>query len=64
MIEGIAVYCDRWCREYSIDEIEFNFLSNEQFPPLQELFDNFANLGEILAGISATNFIWFFVFLD
>ncbi len=59
MIEGIAIYCDGWCRQYSIDELAFHLLSNDQLPPLQELFDNFTGLGEIRAGISAASFIGF-----
>lgn len=59
MIEGIAVYSDGWCREYSVDEIVFHFLSNDQLPPLQELFDDFANLGEIRGGFCAASFIGF-----
>jgi hypothetical protein len=59
MIEGIAICCDGWCREYTVDEIAFHLLSNNQLPSLQELFDDFANLGEIRAGISAASFIGF-----
>jgi hypothetical protein len=59
MIEGIAVDCDGWCREYTVDEIAFHLLSNDQLPLLQELFDDFANLGEIRAGIYAASFIGF-----
>jgi hypothetical protein len=50
MIEGIAICCEGWCREYNVDEVAFYLLSNNQLPPLQELFDAFANLGEIRAG--------------
>lgn len=59
MIEGIAIYCDGWCREYTVDDIVFHLLSNDQLPPLQELFDDFANLGEIRAGFYAASFIGF-----
>jgi hypothetical protein len=59
MIEGLAIYSDGWCREYTVDEIAFYFLSNDQLPSLQELFDDFANLGEIRAGISAASIIGF-----
>ncbi|UCF06539.1 MAG: hypothetical protein JSV33_05800 [bacterium] len=59
MIEGIAVYCDGWCREYSVDEIAFHYLSRGQLPPLRELFDNFATLGEIRAGFYAASLIGF-----
>jgi hypothetical protein len=61
MIEGVAVCCDGWCREYSVDEIAFHLLSNDQLPKLEELFKNFASLGEIRAGISAGSFIGFIV---
>jgi len=59
MIEGIAVYGDGWCREYSVDEIAFSFLSNDRLPTLPELFDDYASLGEIRAGFSAASFIGF-----
>jgi len=59
MIEGIAIYSDGWCREYTVDEIAFHLLSNDQLPSLQELFDDYANLGEIRAGFSAASFIGF-----
>ena len=61
MIEEISVCCDGWCREYSVDEIAFHFLSNDQLPKLQELFENFSALGEICAGISTGSFIGFIV---
>jgi len=59
MIEGIAVYCDGWCREYTVDEVAFHFLSNDQLPSLQELFNDYVSLGEIRAGLSAASFIGF-----
>jgi hypothetical protein len=59
MIEGIAVYCDGWCRQYTVDEIAFHFLSNNQLPTLQQLFNDFSGLGEIRACISAASFICF-----
>lgn len=59
MIEGIAICCDGWCREYTVDEVAYYLLSNNQLPPLQELFDSFANLGEIRAGFYAASFICF-----
>ncbi len=59
MIEGIAIYSDGWCREYTVDEIAFYLLSNGQLPSLRELFDNYANLGEIRAGVSAASLIGF-----
>jgi hypothetical protein len=57
MIEGIAVYSDGWCREYTVDEIAFQFLSNGQLPTLRELFEDYAKLGEIRAGFSAASLI-------
>jgi hypothetical protein len=59
MIEGIAVYCDGWCREYTTDEVAFHFLSNDQLPSLQKLFADYATLGEIRAGLCAASFIGF-----
>ena len=59
MIEGIAVYSDGWCREYTIDEIAFRFLSDGQLPPLQELFDDYGTLGEIRGGMYAASVIGF-----
>lgn len=59
MIEGIAVHSDGWCREYTVDEIASHLLSNGQLPSLHELFNNYADLGEIRAGFSAASFIGF-----
>lgn len=59
MIEGIAVHVDGWCREYTVDEMASHLLSNDQLPSLPELFDDFANLGEIRAGFFAASFIGF-----
>jgi hypothetical protein len=59
MIEGIAIYSDGWCREYTNDEIAFRFLSDGQLPPLQELFDNYRTLGEIRGGFYAASVIGF-----
>jgi len=59
MIEGIAVYCDGWCREYNVDEIAFSLLTKNQLPPLQKLFEDFTSLGEIRAGFYAASFIGF-----
>jgi hypothetical protein len=59
MIEGIAICSDGWCREYTVDEVAFHFLSTGQLPSLQKLFDDYASLGEIRAGFSAASFIGF-----
>lgn len=59
MIEGIAVYCDGWCREYSVDEIAWHFLSRDELPPLQELFDDPRALGEIRGGFYSASVIGF-----
>jgi len=59
MIEGIAIYCDGWCRLYTVDEIALHFLINGQLPTPQELVTDFRSLGEIRAGISAASFIGF-----
>jgi hypothetical protein len=59
MIEGIAICSDGCCREYTVDEVAFHLLSNGQLPSLQELFDDYASLGEIRAGFFAASFIGF-----
>jgi len=59
MIEGIAIYADGWCREYTVDEIAFRFVTDGELPPLRELFDNYRTLGEIKAGIYAASIIGF-----
>jgi hypothetical protein len=59
MIEGIAVYADGWCREYTVDEIAFRFVADSELPPLPELFANYRTLGEIKAGIYAASVIGF-----
>jgi hypothetical protein len=57
MIEGIAICSDGWCREYSVDEIAYHLLRSGQLPPLQDLFADFAELGEIRAGVYAASVI-------
>ncbi len=59
MIEGIAVYCDGWCREYNVDEIAYHLLSHGQLPPLENLFEDFTSLGEIRGGVYAASVIGF-----
>ncbi len=59
MIEGIAIHCDGWCREYTVDEVAFHLLSNGQLPPLREFLDDFNSLGEIRAGFYAASLIGF-----
>jgi len=59
MVEGVAIYNDGWCREYSVDEIAAELLSQNKLPPLERLFANFRELGEINAGIYAASFIGF-----
>jgi hypothetical protein len=56
MIEGVAVYCDGWCREYTVDEVAMSLLSSGELPPL---FENYADLGEIRAGFYAASVIGF-----
>jgi hypothetical protein len=59
MVEGLPIYCDGWCREYSVDEIAFKLLSSGELPPLEQFFDDFAKLGEIRAGFYAASVIGF-----
>lgn len=59
MIEGVAVFCDGWCREYNVDEIAYHLLSHGQLPPLENLFEDFASLGEIRGGFYAASVIGF-----
>lgn len=59
MIEGIPVYCDGWCREYSVDEMAYHFLSKEDLPQLSALFDDPRALGEIRGGFYAASIIGF-----
>jgi hypothetical protein len=59
MVEGVAIYNDGWCREYSVDEIAAELLSQNKLPSLGSLFTNFRELGEINAGIYAASFIGF-----
>jgi hypothetical protein len=59
MIEGISIYVDGWCREYTVDEVAYTLLANEELPHLKELFENYADLGEIKTGFYAGSFIGF-----
>jgi hypothetical protein len=61
MIEGIPVFCDGWCREYSVDEIAYHFASRNALPPLREFFDDYIGLGEIRAGFYAGSFVGFII---
>lgn len=59
MIEGIPIYCDGWCREYTVDQIAFHLLSSGDLPPLKKFFDDYATLGEIRGGFYAASVIGF-----
>jgi hypothetical protein len=59
MIEGISVFSDGWCREYSVDEVAYFFLSKDELPSLEVLFENFTSLGEIKGGFYAASVIGF-----
>lgn len=59
MIEGISIYSDGWCREYTVDEVAFHLLTNNQIPPLQEFLNDYSSLGEIRAGFYAASLIGF-----
>ena len=59
MIEGVSIYNDGWCGEYSIDEIAAEFLSQNKLPPLDTLFTDYRELGEIKAGMYSGSFIGF-----
>jgi hypothetical protein len=55
MIEGIAVSCDGWCREYTVDEVALHLLSAGRLPPLKEFVASHRSLGEIAGGIYAAS---------
>ncbi len=59
MVEGIAVACDGWCREYTVDQIAYYYLSKGELPSLENLFQNFRSLGEIRGGFYAASVIGF-----
>ena len=59
MIEGVSISNDGWCREYSIDEIAAELLSQDNLPPLETLFTDYRELGEIKAGMYSGSFIGF-----
>jgi hypothetical protein len=59
MIEGVAVFCDGWCREFTVDEVASSLLSKGEFPPLKEFFETYAGLGEIRAGFYAASVVGF-----
>ena len=61
MVEGIPVYCDGWCREYSIDQIAYSMLKNDQLPKPDILFNEYRTLGEIRAGFSSASLVGFIV---
>jgi hypothetical protein len=61
MIEGIPIYCDGWCQEYSVQQIAFSLLKTNQLPDIHVLFDNYFNLGEIRAGFSSASLIGFII---
>jgi hypothetical protein len=57
MIEGIPIFCDGWCREYSVDEIAAHLLSEGELPAFQDFFVEYSSLGEIRAGFYAASII-------
>lgn len=59
MIEGIPVYCDGWCQEYSTLQIAHSLLKAGELPDLNLLFTEYMSLGEIRAGFSSASFVGF-----
>ena len=59
MTEGIAIFCDGCCREYTVDEVAYALLKSGQLPALNKFFGNFSELGEIKAGFYAGSLIGF-----
>lgn len=59
MIEGIAIAADGWCREYSVDEIAYHYLTAGELPALSELPTGMRELGEIRGGVYAASVIAF-----
>jgi hypothetical protein len=59
MIEGIPVYCDGWCQDYSVLQIANFLLKAKELPELNVLIHEYFNLGEIRAGISSASFVGF-----
>jgi len=57
MIEGVSVYCDGWCQDYSVLQIAYTLLKDDELPGLRELFEDYVELGEIKAGFSSASFI-------
>jgi hypothetical protein len=51
---------DGWCREYSVDEIAYHYLTAGELPPLPELPTGMRELGEIRGGVYAASVISFF----
>lgn len=59
MVEGIAIHCDGWCREHTVNEVAYQLLIEEQLPSFAGLFNNYSELGEIRAGFYSASLICF-----
>lgn len=59
MVEGIPVYCDGWCGEYSVNQVAYYLMKENTLPTLDNLFINYRDMGEIPAGFSSASLAGF-----
>jgi len=59
MVEGIPVYCDGWCGEYSANQVAYFLMNQDRLPTLDDLILNYRDMGEIPAGFSSASLAGF-----
>jgi hypothetical protein len=57
LLEGVAVYVDGWCREYSVDDVALYLARADSLPSLDQLSTGYEGLGEVRAGIAAASLV-------
>ena len=59
MVEGIPVYCDGWCGEYSVNQVACYLMKEDRLPDPDNLFMSYRDMGEIPAGFSSASLAGF-----
>lgn len=57
MVEGLAVFGDGFCGNYTVDELASLIVNADENPPLEQFFTQFRSLGEIRGGMISASFI-------
>jgi hypothetical protein len=57
MIEGLPIAIDRWCQKFDVDALSCSLVQAGIWPGLEDFLSEYAELGEVRAGVLAASFI-------